>query len=124
MITRSYLYLLLPLVLFIASCSNNSGDDIETYSKERQAFLTDISQKFTDSNIDGAQTVFTAKKDSLKSKCQAAKAKAAQGSSEEQKKFVEIEMSGLEIFTTAMAKNTTKSNQIGGMMTELGNVCN
>ncbi len=124
MITRSYLYLLLPILLFIASCSNNSSDDIEIYSKERQAFLTDISQKFTNGDIDGAQTVFTTQKDSLKSKCQAAKAKAAQSGSEEQKKFVEIEMSGLEIFTTAMAKNTTKSNQIGGMMTELGNVCN
>ena len=123
MITRSSLYLLLPLVLFASSCSNTNGDDIEIYSKERQAVLADISQKFTASDIDGAQTIFNTKKDSLKSKCQAAKAKAAQGSSEEQMKFMEIEMSGLEIFTTAMAKEKTKSTQVGGMMTEIGNLC-
>jgi hypothetical protein len=121
--TKFYRYLLLSIGLFIVSCSNHSNNEIETYSQERQAFLTDISQKLTVGDIDGAQAVFNNKKDSLKSKCQAAKAKADQGSSEEQMKFAELEISGIEIFSTAMAKNTARTIQIGGMMTELGNVC-
>jgi hypothetical protein len=123
MTAKVYRYLLLSIGLFIVSCSNNSNNEIETYAQERQVFLTDISQKLTVGDIDGAQTVFNTKKDGLKSKCQAAKAKAAQGSSEEQMKFAALEISGIEIFSTAMAKNTARASQIGGMLTELGNVC-
>jgi hypothetical protein len=89
--------------LVLAGCSKDA--EVNAFMTEFDAATNEVSAKLESGNVDEAQKVFDAKKDSLKSKWDSIKsARGMQVSSETQKKMTEGAKKNMETLTKASIK--------------------
>jgi hypothetical protein len=119
---KNTLLLMLAYSLSVVSCGKS--DDVNAFIAERKGVIGEVSQKMSAGDVDGAKTIFDAKKDSLKSSC-----KAAQSNVTDKMKWAESQMSDLDIFTKAMnsekvGKDIPTLNKTMALLSEINNICN
>ncbi len=101
------LLLVLAICLTLVGCSKDG--EINAFLTEWESVTNDIVKKIDEGDIDGAKTVFDAKKESLKNKVASIKdAKGFQVSADTKKKFEEAVTKNAETLRGSMTKNAMK----------------
>lgn len=100
-------FLVMACCLSLLGCSKDG--EITAFMTEWEAVTNEISQKLETGDVDGAQTAFNAKKESLKSKWEGVKgARGFQVSEDAKKKMEEGAKKNMSTLTSAVMKGSMK----------------
>lgn len=122
------IFLVLAICLTLVGCSKDA--EINAFLTEWEGVTNDIVKKIDEGDVDGAKTVFDAKKDSLKAKVASIKdARGFQVSEATKKSFEDAVKKNTTTLSGAMTRNAmklasdkTKMDKLQALMKEYGEV--